>query len=361
MLILHLLHISSFFSDFSIASILELSPNAQAPPEPPSSNSDDKDTRNSRPEQTNSLQVSSTGPAPSTSTAQAECGLSTQNSSQDWSMLHFSQPVVSSLLPSTSHVEAPPSFHAPPAYSCPSIQAQSSQCALLTLLIGIVQQNFHYYSTYRYIFSTILLSMRNRIENTAAVNPTDTASSFPTSWMPQNSTNDAAIDNGLRNSNAGFSAVSSEVDTEEVDEGARPKWECEECGKTFNSAHSLRIHKQCHSRPWKCCTCGKSFSRKWILQGHERTHTGEKPFVCSTCQHAFADQSNLRAHMQTHMDVKRHRCVRCTQSFSRRSLLVRHHAKCSSSTPATAAIRNDGPTTSSPNAAYDVGTNNSAT
>lgn len=203
--------------------------------------------------------------------------------------------------------------------------------------------------------------MRNRIENTAAVNPTDTASSFPTSWMPQNSTNDAAIDNGWRNSNTGFSAVSSEVDTEEVDEGARPKWECEECGKTFNSAHSLRIHKQCHSRPWKCCTCGKSFSRKWILQGHERTHTGEKPFVCSTCQHAFADQSNLRAHMQTHMDVKRHRCVRCTQSFSRRSLLVRHHAKCSSSTPATAAIRNDGPTTSSPNAAYDVGTNNSAT
>ncbi|KAL5965822.1 Protein escargot, partial [Taenia solium] len=368
--------------DFTIASILGLSPNTEAPPEPPSLHSDDKDTRNSRPEQTNPLQVSSIGPAPSTSTAvesstysstslnngfgasslsQPECGSSRQNPSQDWSMLPSTQPIVSSLLSSTSHVEALSQSRAPSAYSYPSIQAQSFQCAPTTLSSGNGLQISDYPHFWRYMFSSILFNMENRIENTAAVSPTDTASSFTNSWVPQNSTDDVVIDNGLRNSNAGFCAVSSEVNAGEVEEETRPKCKCEECGKTYNSACSLRTHKQCHSRPWKCRSCDKAFSRKCSLQGHERTHTGEKPFVCSTCHHAFADQSNLRAHKQTHMDVKRHRCVHCTKSFGRRSLLVRHHAKCSSSTPTTAAIRNDGFTTSSANAAYDLGTNSSAT
>ena len=50
---------------------------------------------------------------------------------------------------------------------------------------------------------------------------------------------------------------------------------CKYCEKTYVSLGALKMHIRTHTLPCKCKLCGKAFSRPWLLQGHIRTHTGE--------------------------------------------------------------------------------------
>ncbi|KAM8717925.1 hypothetical protein ACLKA7_004603 [Drosophila subpalustris] len=105
----------------------------------------------------------------------------------------------------------------------------------------------------------------------------------------------------------------------------KKSFSCKDCDKTYVSLGALKMHIRTHTLPCKCNMCGKAFSRPWLLQGHIRTHTGEKPFSCQHCHRAFADRSNLRAHLQTHSDIKKYSCGNCSKTFSRMSLLTKHN------------------------------------
>lgn len=104
----------------------------------------------------------------------------------------------------------------------------------------------------------------------------------------------------------------------------KKEFNCKYCDKSYGSLGALKMHIRTHTLPCKCKLCGKAFSRPWLLQGHVRTHTGEKPFTCAHCGRAFADRSNLRAHLQTHSDIKKYGCKHCPKTFSRMSLLLKH-------------------------------------
>ncbi|VDK34219.1 unnamed protein product [Taenia asiatica] len=168
-------------------------------------------------------------------------------------------------------------------------------------------------------------------------NITKRASHTPTSRLHQGTANGNTNDND----STGFAAFPNGFRNEEVIDEVRPKWKCQQCGKTYICESLLRSHKQSHSPPWNYHFCGKAFASKWSVQGHKRTHKGEKPFVCPTCERSFADLSNLQSHKQTHLVVKRYHCPHCSATFSRSYLLKRHLEKCSFSKPARAAIRKD--------------------
>ena len=100
---------------------------------------------------------------------------------------------------------------------------------------------------------------------------------------------------------------------------------CPHCSKVYVSMPALAMHVLTHDLRHKCPVCDKSFSRPWLLQGHLRSHTGQKPYGCAHCGKAFADRSNLRAHMQTHSAFKSYNCTKCHKSFALKSYLNKHY------------------------------------
>lgn len=53
-------------------------------------------------------------------------------------------------------------------------------------------------------------------------------------------------------------------------------------------------------KPFVCQECGKSFKTKESLRLHLRIHNGDKPFKCNQCDAKFNNSSNLKKHVATH-------------------------------------------------------------
>ncbi|VDK26322.1 unnamed protein product [Taenia asiatica] len=368
----------SILLDFSIERILQTPATTQRPSRTTPSNANDRGVCHCEGRHSSPFSIASILAAPSTaaavnsssllptsstndictssSSSQLGCGSNERIVLIDFTT-HSSSQHVSSLPPSSSsQTGAFPQLPAPPpnfdTLSAPRLPSghglHSSNCSSL----------FHH------ICSRIPFCTPNNFENTTT-NTTDTTHDPLNSGVPQDTANDSASNNDRAGGSTGFSAIADEVDGETVEEEARPRWRCQQCGKTYTREASLRSHEQTHSRPFKCDICGKTFSRRSYLLGHKRTHTGEKPFVCSTCQHPFADRSNLQAHKQTHLAVKRYRCTHCSASFSRRCLLNQHLPRCPpanlSTAAAAAAAAGDEPTSSTVNTGCDANTTDSAT
>ncbi|KAH9282638.1 Zinc finger protein SNAI2 [Echinococcus granulosus] len=266
------------------------------------------------------------------SMSQLECGYNEQIAATNSSTPFPSQSLVSSSVSSVNQIAALPQVGSLPINSGAMMPLRIHQHSppLQSHEFGLEASNYLFWC--HYVLLSRLLNPLNIAIPTSVVSHTDNA-------------NNATNERDMHNNCVCSTTIPSNANVEGLDREERPIWKCRECGKTYNSSASLRMHEQSHSRQWKCRFCAKAFSRKWLLEGHERTHTGEKPFICPVCQRGFADRSNMRTHMQTHMAVKHCRCPHCPRSFIRRDLLIRHLKKCPFSTPATATVTNNAPTT----------------
>lgn len=107
--------------------------------------------------------------------------------------------------------------------------------------------------------------------------------------------------------------------------GKEPIHICDQCGKGYASAGSLKTHKTVHTGELKysCDYCSKQFRTAGQVRIHVRRHTGQKPFLCQFCEKSFAFRESLLTHETTHTGVKRFGCA-CGQKFSCISNLKAH-------------------------------------
>ena len=79
-------------------------------------------------------------------------------------------------------------------------------------------------------------------------------------------------------------------------------------------------------KDYKCEDCGKSFSEAGSLKKHIYTvHEGHKDYKCEDCGKSFTQSQSLEIHLHTvHDGFKDHKCESCGKTFSQPQSLKKH-------------------------------------
>ncbi|XP_077110781.1 uncharacterized protein LOC143766749 isoform X2 [Ranitomeya variabilis] len=103
-------------------------------------------------------------------------------------------------------------------------------------------------------------------------------------------------------------------------------FDCEDCGRVFDSASELDEHRSKKHRKLRyCCEiCGIQYNYKSQFVIHLRAHSGERPFSCDVCGQAFGHKCSLVIHQRKHTGVTPHQCGRCRKMLDTRKDLLKH-------------------------------------
>ena len=144
--------------------------------------------------------------------------------------------------------------------------------------------------------------------------------------------------------NAGFHKMSglkkhmeketSCIETPDSKDGAHEDkkilFQCERCGKDFNSKVTLRTHmKHIHEgigKDFHCEKCSYTAYSQSILNNHiQVVHEGVRNHICDLCGKTYGDKRNLRNHiLAIHEDVKMFQCDKCEYKTAYRQHLRKH-------------------------------------
>ncbi|XP_067635563.1 zinc finger protein 432 isoform X1 [Eurosta solidaginis] len=111
-------------------------------------------------------------------------------------------------------------------------------------------------------------------------------------------------------------------------EPARPKFQCEECGRLYTTKQAKNVHvSTIHNQTGlKCPICGKVYVVKKLLDIHMRYHTGDFPYTCEICGRKFAQMCHLTTHKNVKHNSERYACEHtgCGKFFTSSSSLRNH-------------------------------------
>lgn len=107
------------------------------------------------------------------------------------------------------------------------------------------------------------------------------------------------------------------------------RYDCDICGRFYNNASGLDIHRATHSNetPYLCDICGKSFKHRANLRCHKRSHGNENEthrHACDICPKSFPSKFHLSEHKNVHMNITPYSCTVCDKKFHRRIQLRQH-------------------------------------
>ncbi|KAM5135098.1 uncharacterized protein ACMZJ9_017708 [Mantella aurantiaca] len=103
-------------------------------------------------------------------------------------------------------------------------------------------------------------------------------------------------------------------------------FDCEECGRVFDTATELEEHQsKKHGKMRYCCDiCGIQYNYQSQFLIHMRAHSGERLFTCDECGKEFKHRCSLVIHQRRHAGETPHQCQKCGKMLDTRSALIKH-------------------------------------